>query len=269
MAEPPKPLAPAKRALRVFWAGWIIVGLVFCLLMAAWGDLRQGLMLRLLDDRYNKSFTIQAPEGTKIWLGTQYLGECQPHPLSDGEPEDSELKIEGMNVLLPRVYFYEPQLLEQSISYEPANATADLLAKLVPDAKPLWVERETFGDAGFVPALLKHDDGRLDLLTLARVDWPTSNGGFERRAFVLRVVADENHLFHLKEAEIWSDQISADEGGFWPQRQEFDGYPVPLKGQSKTAWRWFIHTEHPQAFMETHDHFGVTDIKWFRLAETN
>jgi hypothetical protein len=262
MADPSKPLSPAMRGLRVLWAGLIIFGLVFSILMAAWGDLREALMLKLLDDRHVKSFTLQAPQDAKLWMGTQYLGVAEPHPLAEGEPDDTQLSVEGMIVLRPRVYFYEPQLMEQSAAYEPGESTADLLAKLVPDTKLLWIERDVMGEEGFVQALLRHDDGRLDFVNLARVDWPG-----ERRVFVLRVETGEGHVFRLERMELWSDQLCTDESGFWPQRTQYNDLPPNLDGQCKTVWRWFLHTEADAAWLKEHAP-GETDVKWFKLPET-
>jgi len=265
MNEPAKPASKVLRLLRIGWASLLGVALLFSILMAAWGDLREGLMLQLIDDRYVKSFTVQAPQGAKVWLGTEYLGESVPHPLADGESEDFELEVEGMSVLLPRVYFYEPQLAEQSVVYTPADSTQVLLKQLLPEAKLLWVESETMGETGFHGALLRHDDGRLDYVNLGRADWPTRDGT-ERRAFVLRVATGESHVFRLERLELWSDQLRQDEGGFWPRRDEFSGYPEPLAGQSKTVWRWYLATEPDDAVLRAHAP-AETDVKWFKLPE--
>lgn len=251
------------RVVRVVWASLIAVALVFSILMAVWGDLREALMLKLLDDRYVKSFTLVAPQDAKLWMGSQYLGVAVPHPLAEGEPEDTKLAIEGLGVLHPRVYFYEPQLLEQSVAYEPTDATPALLGKLAPDVTVLWFEQAVIGTEGFVAALLKHDDGRLDFVNLARIDWPG-----ERRVCLLRIESEKGHVFRLESLELWSDQLCAEEGGFWATRAEYDDYPPHLRGQCKTVWHWFLHVQDEAAWLKEHVP-GETDIKWFKLPEND
>jgi hypothetical protein len=63
---------------------------------------------------------------------------------------------------------------------------------------------------------------------------------------------------------LWSDQLCAEEGGFWPTRAEYDSYPPHLRGQCKTIWRWFIEMQNEAEWLKTHAP-GETDIKWFNL----
>jgi len=256
MTESAKPVSPAIRALRVFWAALLALGLVFSILMAAWGDLREALMLKVLDDRHTKSFTVVAPDGAKLWLGNAYLGEAAPHSLAEGEPEDSQLEVEGMSVLLPRVYFSAGQLDEQSVpdGFNPYK----LLEQLAPETDLVWMVRMT---DGFGEALLKHDDGRLDFVVIAHLQ--SLNGN---RYFLLRLEHELGHVFSLDRTEIWSDQLCADEGGFWPQRKQCEGLPPDLRGQMKTMWRFYLKLEDEEEFLKKHAP-GETDIKWFKLAE--
>lgn len=263
-----KPLSPPLRLLRAVWAILLVSILLFSILMAAWSGLREALMLKFLDARYVKSFTLQVPEGTQVWLGDEYLGIASKHPLSEGEPEDSDMQVEGMSVLLPRVYFYEEQLKENSVDCVPGDETAGLLKRLSPEAEVLWVRDAQLSDQpDFIPALLKAEDGRLDFVNLCRVDWPTSGGDTERRAFLLRMVLEEEqHVFGLERTELWSDQLYAEEGDFWARRDQWDGYPPKLSGQSKTVWRLFIQiAEDDIAWLETRYPIDPKGVSWFRL----
>ncbi|MCA8935065.1 MAG: hypothetical protein KDB68_02560 [Planctomycetes bacterium] len=263
-----KPLSPPLRLLRVVWAVLLVSLLVFSILMAAWGGLREALMLKFLDARYVKSFTLQVPEGTKVWLGDEYLGESAQHPLAEGEPEDDPMKVEGMSVLLPRVYFYEQQLLENSVDCAPGDATRDLLKRLSPEGEVLWVQDEKMHEsAEFMPALLKAKDGRLDFVNLCRVDWPSRDGGFERKAFLLRMlIGEDQHVFGLDRTELWSDQLYAEDGEFWTKRDQWDDYPPKLTGQTKTVWRLFMRVEDDgAAWMKSRYPYEYADASWFRL----
>jgi hypothetical protein len=259
MAEAAKPLSPTMRVVRVVWACLIGVALVFSILMAVWGDLREGLMLQVLDDRHVKSFTVVAPEGAKLWMGSQYLGVAEPHPLAEGEPEDTQLVVEGLGVLHPRVYFYEPQLIEQSAPGDSHVVVDEVLPRLAPGAKVVWQEKKV---TGFSQALLRHDDGRLDFVVLVRI-----NTGTEWRAVLMRVEQGESHIFTLEREEITSDQLTTDDSGFWPHREQFNGFPPDFKGQCKTVWRWFLKVHDEAAWLIKHAP-GETDIRWFKLPET-
>ena len=78
-----KPMSPVLRVIRVVWAVLLVSILLFSIVMAVWGDMRQALMLKFLDARYVKSFTLQVPEGTQVWLGGVYLGKSERHPLGE------------------------------------------------------------------------------------------------------------------------------------------------------------------------------------------
>lgn len=269
MADAPeKPVSKPLNVLRWTWGGLLVSLFAFSIVMAAWGDLREALMLKIIDDRYNKSFTIQAPHEARVWIGREYLGVSEPHPLAVNEPEDSPTLVEGMSVLLPRVYVYEVPLLENAVRYAPGEKTTDILQRLLPHSRPVWVDASIMPESGWVPALLKTEDGRFDFVNIGRADWPTRDGGTARHAFVVRVVHGESPVFELERTENWSDQIFADEGGFWAKREQWEGFPPRLTGQNKTVWRWFI-TARDTAWLAERSGVDLADAQWFRLAETD
>lgn len=261
----PKPASPALRILRWTWASLLIFGFAFSVLMAAWGDLREAVMLKLISDRYSKSMTIFAPHGATVWVGREFLGTCEPHALAAGEPEDSTEMVEGASVLLPRVYLREDQLMPNSIDYAPGDDTARLLLHFMPNAEILWVETDKAPDSGFVPALLRTGSGRPDFVNLGLIEWPARDGGFTRRAFILRIWHEDLPLFTLRKTRLWSDQIYESQAGFWATRDEYDGFPDQLSGQSKTVWQWHFEPE-------THDWLTArapgAHRDWFKLPET-
>ena len=268
MADAPEtPISKPLNVLRWTWAALLISLFVFAILMAAWGDLREALMLKVLDDRYNKSFTIQAPHEAKVWLGKEYLGVSEPHPLAVNEPEDSPTEVEGMSVLLPRVYFYEVPMLEHAVAFEIGDDTTGLLNHLLPHEEVLWVDAPGMPESGWVPALLKTQDGRFDFVNIGRADWPTHDGGAERYAFVVRVLFEDSPVFVLERTENWSDQLYADKGGFWSRRDQWDGFPPELSGQTKTVWRWFLSTK-DVAWLSKRSGVDLTEAEWFKLPET-
>ncbi|MCA8910271.1 MAG: hypothetical protein KDB82_01090 [Planctomycetes bacterium] len=244
-----KPMSPVLRVIRVVWAVLLVSILLFSIVMAVWGDMRQALMLKFLDARYVKSFTLQVPEGTQVWLGGVYLGKSERHPLGEDEPDDYPDEVEGMKVVLPRVYFYEQQLMENSVECAPGDSSAELIKRLAPKEELLWVQTEALGeDPTFVPALLKDEDGKFDFVNLGRVDWPEHDGSTKRFAFLLRMVLDDKrHVFGLEHTELWTDQLYAEEGHFWAKREQWDDYPPRLSGQTKTVWRFFVNIEEDDA----------------------
>ncbi|MCB9895844.1 MAG: hypothetical protein H6839_15460 [Planctomycetes bacterium] len=264
--EPAKPISKGLNVLRWTWGILLFSLLLFSILMAAWGDLREGLMLKILDDRYVKSFTIQVPEGAKVWVGTKYLGESKAHPLGIEDPDGEPIKVEGMDVTLPRVYLFDAQLKESSIACEPSAKVEDLLKQLVPEETLVWAERDTVDAPGFTPALLKFEDGRFDFVNLARVDWPEHGGGSTRLAFVMRVTLNDVHVFMPEHTEIWTDQVYADEGEFWAKREQWDDFPPRLTGQTKTVWRWFMKVSDNKWLTERVPG-DYTKVEWLQLSE--
>ena len=255
---PSKPPSPALRFLRAFWAVLLISLLAFSILMAVWGDLREGLMLRVLDHRYNKSFTLAMPYESHVWIGEQYLGESQPHPLAANEPEDTDVEVEGMSVLEPRVYVYEEPLLKHAVACEEKQEVAALLDKLAPEGELVWSASENLDEPGFVPVLLRDSQGRLDFANLGRVDWFDHEREVIRAAFLVRMEHEEARIFTPARTRIWSDRLYAPEGEFWAVREQYDGFPPSYTGQVKTVWQWhFIEPENQGAWLK--DTCGIED----------
>lgn len=258
-----KPLSPGLRFLRAFWAALLISLLVFSVLMAAWGDLREGLMLKVLDDRYNKSFTLVMPHESHVWAGELYLGESQPHSLAVNEPEDTALEVEHMSVLEPRVYIYEEQVLENAVACEDRQPVVDVIAKLAPDSEVVWSERGELSGPGFVPALLRNKQGRLDFVNLARVDWSDARRKVVRAAFLVRMEHGDTRVFSLENTVIWSDRLFAPKDEFWPRREQYDDFPPGYSGQVKTVWQWHFTSPEDQAkWLKQNCNIDATEINW-------
>jgi hypothetical protein len=232
------PMPPWLRWLRVFWAVLLASAFAFSIVMAAWSDLRQALMAKVIADRHAKSFLIQAPAGAEVWVGDELLGAARRHELAEGEPPDSDLKVEGMSVLTPRVYMRATQLLKAAVRREPGEDAASLVGRLAPGAELLW-KGETVD--GFTPLLLLAD-GELDFVCLCEFEFPHGADGLIPSAFLLRARHAGSRVFSMRQARVWSDQIRVP-GKFWTQRDEHDGLPPTLDGQVKTVWEWHIEVE--------------------------
>jgi len=248
------------RALRVFWAGLLIVGFSFSILMAAWGDLREALMAKVIADRHNKSFLLRAPVGALVWVGDELLGEARMHELAAGEPPDSDLAVEGMSVFEPRVYLRDGQMLKAAVRRNPGDDTAALVARLAPGATLLWAGP----DAEFTPVLMLTPEG-LDYACLCRFEFPHWDAGNERfvpSAFLLRLELEGSRVFTVSQERIWSDQIRVP-GKFWATREQFDGLPPHLEGQVKTVWEWHlqVETDH-QSWVQRHVPAEHQGTKW-------
>ncbi len=124
-----KPPSPAMRFVRVGFACLLIFALVFSIVMAAWGDMRDALFVRFLDTRFAKSFVIRAPQGAKVWLGDKFLGLAQLPIIADTEPE---AVIDGLTVQEARVYAEEKEFLKQALVIEPGATEEFALGKLAP-----------------------------------------------------------------------------------------------------------------------------------------
>lgn len=250
---PSKPLSPGFRLLRAFWAVLLISLLAFSIVMAAWGELREGLMLSLLDHRYHKSFTLAMPYESHVWVGELHLGESQPHSLAVNEPEDSDLSVEGMSVLVPRVYIYEEQLLKHAASCDEEQSVGAMIEKLAPGMEIVWAGAETLNEPGFVPVLMRDRQGRLDFVNLARVDWFDHERGRVRAGFLVRMEHGDARVFLPEKTVIWSDRLYAPEGEFWARREQYDGFPPAYTGQVKTVWQWhFTVPEDEDAWLNKH-----------------
>ncbi len=242
MTADPKPTPRWLRILRVTWAALLITALAFSILMAAWGDLRESLMLKVLDDRHAKSFLLQFPEGTRVWIGDLSLDEARKHPLAQGEPDDSTEAVEGMRVVLPRVYLTEHQLREQSVEWPTGERVGSVLERLAPGAELLAVLDRPPGGSGFTQVVLARD-GKLDAPILGAIVLPAVDGSTMRLGFLLRAGSEGRRVLRFEREELWSDQLWAPKGQFWAQRRQYDGLPPELAGQVKTVWRWYFAAE--------------------------
>jgi hypothetical protein len=242
MTAEPKSAPKWIRILRVTWAALLIAALAFSILMAAWGDLRESLLLRVLDDRHAKSFLLQFPEGTRVWIGDLSLDQARKHPLAQGEPDDSADAVEGLRVVLPRVYLTEHQLREQSVDWPSGERVASVLERVAPGAELVAMLDRPPGGNGFTQIVLGRD-GKLDALILGAIVLPSADGKTERLGFLLRAGSEEQRVFRFEREELWSDRLWAPQGQFWAQREQYDGMPPAFTGQVKTVWRWYFAAE--------------------------
>lgn len=225
------------RVLKPLWAGLIVLALAFSITMAAWGDLRESLMLRMQDSRHTKSLLLQFPMDANVAIGAEHLGYSWPHPLARTEPFDPELEVEGMSIALPRVYLREEQIHNRGTPWTPGEEARAMLARLEPNAEVLWLGEE---DAGFMPVLLAHG-GRIDYALLVTLELPGKPA-----AFLLRAELKGARVFKATRQEVWSDQLWAPEG-FWAKREQWQGLPPVIEGQTKTVWRWHFEFEPEEA----------------------
>lgn len=252
MAESPLWL----RILKPAWAALIVIALAFSLTMAAWGDMRESLMLRLQDDRHTKSLLLQFPLDSNVVIGGQHLGYSWPHPLARTEPYDDELKVEGMSIALPRVYLREDQIAEHGTSFKPVEDARAILARLEPKAEVLRLDETA---DGFRPVLLAHG-GRIDYALLVTLELPGKPA-----AFLLRAGHDGARVFKATQQEVWSDQLWAPEG-FWARRDEYDGMPPVISGQTKTVWRWHFEFDSDEAaWRKAHVPAEYNEAPWTEL----
>lgn len=230
------PLSPALRAGRAAFAGLLVLAFAFCIVMAAWGEFRDALMLRVQDHRLTLSFAVQLPEGAKLRLGRKQLGDSAISAVAGGANGPAE--IEGMDASLPRSYFLERDLLEQGVPCEGEPAVAWLAEKLAPGETLLWSATESNGlkPGEFAAALLKTKDGVLDGVLLGVLEVPY-RGGAKRFGLCLRAVHEELHLCRVARIEMSFDQLYAPPGEFWAVREKGGGAPpAGVMGQTKLVW---------------------------------
>jgi hypothetical protein len=230
------------RYLRAFWATVLILALLFSALMASWGSLREAVMLRVIADRHAKSFLLQFPAETRVWIGEELLGAAEMHRLAEDEPEGSDAATEGLPIRLPRVYLREDQILKHGVRPQPGESLSSLVQRLAPGAEILWHGEPD--SAGFRPLLLGRD-GRLDYALLCMLSVPNERQPLSA-AFLLRAELEGTRVFRLSRHELWSDRLWAPPGEFWALRDEHDGFPPRITGQVKTVWRWFFELENDQ-----------------------
>ncbi len=250
------------RALKVFWAVLLISLLVFSVLMAAWGNLREAVMLRFVDDRYVKSMLLQLPEGASASIGDKGLGPAAKHTLAPDEGAESAETVEGMAITLPRVYLREDQILEHGRRWQPGEPLPGLVEKLAPGAALLWHEG-TAQSAGFTPVLLGRE-GRIDYALLATFTLPGTEP--VNAAFLLRAEHEGKRVFSLQRQELWTDQMWVPAGDFWARREQYDSLPPLSAGQTKTVWRWYFAFEQDEtAWRSAHVPGKFSDAAWTGL----
>lgn len=256
------PTALWLRVLKVFWATLLISLLAFSVLMAAWGDLREAVMLRFVDDRYVKSMLLQLPAGTLVSIGDEGLGPAAPHTLAPDDGAESAETVEGMPITMPRVYLREDQILEFGKRWQPGEPLAALIARLAPNATLLWHA----GDAqasGFTPVLLGRE-GRIDYALLATFTLPGTEP--VDAAFLLRAEHEGKRVFSIQRQELWTDQMWVPSGEFWARREQYDSLPPHSLGQTKTVWRWYFAFEQDEAaWRKAHVPHELSEAAWTAL----
>ena len=112
----------------------------------------------------------------------------------------------------------------------------------------------------FTPVLLERD-GRLDYALLVTLAIPTA----EPQAFLLRAEQEKRRVFTLQREEIWSDQLTSPQGGFWAQPPQYDGFPPTIEGQTKTVWRWYFVFEDDERSWRMKHAPQLADAAWATL----
>ncbi|MBE7490607.1 MAG: hypothetical protein HS108_02420 [Planctomycetes bacterium] len=238
-----KPPAPALRVLRAGFAALLVLSLAFCITMAAWGELRDALFVRLLDTRYAKSFVFRAPQGARVWLGDKLLGTAQLPVIADSEPE---AVIDGLTVREARVYADEKTLLKHSVVTQAGAAVEPLAASLARGRTVARVGRERLAEGDqFVPVLLRQD-GRDDAALLCTLEIPQREGGKLMLAFLLRLEHEGVRMLEGCELSARTIQLSANEHDFWTTRAEYSGLPRQVQGQLRTSWLFWPRLASPE-----------------------
>jgi hypothetical protein len=264
MTEPAtQPMPPALRVLRTGFACFLVLALAFAILMAAWGDLRDAIFVRVLDDRYAKSFVFVAPEGAHVWLGEQYLGVSALPVIVDAQPD---AVIDGVSVQLARVYANEAEFHKQAIAIEPGTGIDKVLARLAPARELVHAGAgELSAPGAFIPLLLR-DAAGIDAACLCSLEIPQREGNATLFALILRIQAGDNRCISGGEFSIGSTQLYARPGEFWTQREETEGFPTQgVRGQARTAWRLLpemLDEDRQREYLRQH---GLADAKWIDL----
>lgn len=260
-----KPVPAPLRVVRAGFAGLLVFSLVFCIVMAAWGDLRDAMFVRILDHRFAKSFVIAAPEGAKVWLGDQYLGVSEKPPMHETEPE---LSIDGLSVSIPRVYAEEVHFMKNARLFAAGESVDGLLRHLAPGRTVVFAQSERLTGPGQVVQVLLREGAQTDAACLCSLEIPQRGGPAQLFAFLLRVQLDDRHWISTCTFTIGSMRLWAPPGEFWTQRQEVQGFPDDYpRGQCRTAWRMFpvLATKDEQARLLGAQ--AITDPIWVALAE--
>ncbi|MBK9975253.1 MAG: hypothetical protein IPP14_10830 [Planctomycetes bacterium] len=270
MAEPvvtpaEKPIPPALRVVRTGFAGLLVFSLVFCIVMAAWGDLRDAMFVRVLDHRFAKSFVIAAPEGAKVWLGDQYLGVSEKPPMHETEPD---LVIDGLSVSIARVYAEEVHFMKNARLFAAGESVTGLLQHLAPGRRLVFAQSERLTGPGQVVPVLLREGELVDAACLCTLEIPQRQGNPQLFAYLLRVQQEQRHWISACTFTIGSMRLWAPPGEFWTQRQEVEGFPADYpRGQCRTAWRMFptlATTAEQTSLLQAQ---AVSDPKWVTLAE--
>lgn len=252
-----KPLSPAMRVVRVAFACLLVLSLLFCITMAAWGELRDAMFVRFLDTRYAKSLVIRAPAGAKVWLGEKYLGEAQYPIIVDSEPE---AVIDGLTVKEARVYAEEKTLLQQAVVAQPGDAIGPLLARLAKGRTVVSAGRERLaGGNEFVPLVMRegeHDDAAL----LCALVVPQRDGPSITLAFLLRLELEGVRLIEGCDLKSRTTQLAPNPDNFWATRTEYEGLPEKVHGQLRTSWLFW-----PKLAAKDAQAAVIKDPKWVGL----
>lgn len=260
-----KPLPPALRWLRVAFAGFLVLALAFSVLMAAWGDLRDALFVRILDTRYSKSFVFRAPEGAKVWLGDKYLGVAARPVIAEGEPD---AVIDGLAVAEARVYAEEALFLKQALVIEPGSGSDLALAKLAPGRRVLTGGGIPLQRDGQSHLVVLAEDNQLDAALLCTVSIPRREGGSTLFALLLRTEYEGRRLMEPCTISARTMQLQADNGSFWTTRSEYEGLPPRVTGQLRTSWLFWTTPADAEAQISLLHGLRRAEARWVELPES-
>lgn len=259
--QPPMP--PALRIVRAGFACLLVLSLAFAILMAAWGDLRDAIFVRVLDDRYAKSFVFVAPEGAHVWLGEQYLGVSALPVIVDSQPD---AVIDGVSVQFARVYANESEFHQQAIAVEPGAAIGKILGRIAPARELVHAAQAAVpGPGAFIPLLLRDATG-IDAACLCSLEIPQRGSEATLFVFLLRVQAGESRCIQGGKFSIGSTQLYAPPGEFWTRREETEGFPTEgVRGQARTSWRLLPEMLDEAGQREYLQQHGIAEAKWIDL----
>ncbi|MHC4840922.1 MAG: hypothetical protein ACYTDT_08210 [Planctomycetota bacterium] len=252
-----EPATGVRKVVGKMFAGTLILLFAFAITMAAWGDLREALMIRFNDDKVRQSIVIEIEAKTHVWMGDVYLKKSEVPNLGKDNP-DSDIQIEYVHASKPRTYLEGVQFSEAGIT-PPDGFNMAPWKSLFPDAKVLHQGRKG-PDLRWAAIETKHE--QLDWMGLIRLP---KAGPEPERVYLLRFEKLGRRAIKSLSLEVHSDQLRIEDDSFWTERIEKEGLPESMDGQIRISW--VLHVEMYESDKDAREDLpaSASDLGWVGL----
>lgn len=229
-----EPVTGFRKWLRNGFAMVLLLVAAFAVTMVLWGDLRETIMVRFVDDKVRQTIVFSIDDKTNIWVGEFYLRRSEAPKIGDGKT-DNGIEVEHLSVLKPRTYLEGPLFSKVGIEIPEGFDMAPWKVTF-PDATVL-LQGKNGPDLRW--AAIKNIEGELDWVGLVRLP---DAGSEPERLYLFRIEKLGQRGIKGLSLEVHTEQMRIKDNSFWAERIEQKGLPEKTDGQIRLSWILQIET---------------------------